>query len=265
MEAAKKLEMVPPPKKSLVAKLAEIMGEVEHVAKRGRNENFRYDYATEADIAAAVRSEMAKRSVMLIPSVQATTWDSIPTKSGGVLKLCTLTVLFRLMDGDSDQVIEYTVLGQGSDSGDKATYKAMTGAEKYALLKVFLIPTGDDPEQDSAPAAKAKPAFHSKAEEAKVDTFLKGGKPGVVVDVAPGETEDEATAKNIRARAKRLFAKATEAGMDPTHFKKWCENEIKSSKPSKDWTAADLAVMEKELPQALMGLQAPKNEPGAQG
>jgi hypothetical protein len=40
------------------------------------------------------------------------------------------------------------VAGQGLDSGDKAPYKAMTGALKYALLQSFLLATGDDPEAD---------------------------------------------------------------------------------------------------------------------
>ena len=38
--------------------------------------------------------------------------------------------------------------GQGLDSGDKAPYKAMTGALKYALLQSFLLATGDDPEEE---------------------------------------------------------------------------------------------------------------------
>jgi hypothetical protein len=43
-------------------------------------------------------------------------------------------------------------LGAGTDSGDKAPYKAMTGASKYAELLSFLIPTGDDPEKDEKPS-----------------------------------------------------------------------------------------------------------------
>ena len=34
------------------------------------------------------------------------------------------------------------------DAGDKGIYKAIAGAQKYALMKVFMIPTGDDPEAD---------------------------------------------------------------------------------------------------------------------
>jgi hypothetical protein len=40
------------------------------------------------------------------------------------------------------------VAGQGLDVGDKAPYKAMTGALKYALLQSFLLATGDDPEDE---------------------------------------------------------------------------------------------------------------------
>lgn len=138
--------------KSLVKKLAEVMGEVERVSKSGRNDFHRYDYATEADIVASVRGAMAKRSLMLMPSVEHTEWKEIPRKNGGADRLATLTVLFTVLDGDSGEQMSFRVLGEGQDAGDKATYKALTGATKYALLKLFLIPTGDDPEQDDRPA-----------------------------------------------------------------------------------------------------------------
>ena len=38
--------------------------------------------------------------------------------------------------------------GEGADTGDKAPYKAMTGALKYALLQSFLLASGDDPEDE---------------------------------------------------------------------------------------------------------------------
>lgn len=138
------------PQRSLVRKLSEVMGEIERIAKNGRNDFHKYAYATEADITAAVRQHMADRHLMLLPDVLKEEWaDGAVTKSGNKNKLCTLTVKFTLMDGDSGEEKEFTILGQGEDTGDKATYKAMTGALKYALLKLFMIPTGDDPEQDS--------------------------------------------------------------------------------------------------------------------
>lgn len=142
------------PQRSLVRKLAEVMGEVERIPKSGRNEFHRYDYATEADIVAAVRKAMAQRALMLVPTVERVEWKAVPRKQGGEDRLATLTVRFTLMDGDSGEEVSFQVLGEGQDAGDKATYKALTGATKYALLKLFLIPTGDDPEQDERPAQR---------------------------------------------------------------------------------------------------------------
>lgn len=135
--------------RSLVRKLSEVMGVVGRVPKNGRNDFHKYDYATEADIAEAVRMAMAERHLMLVPDVVDTTWHEVPRRSGGSDRIATLKVRFTLMDGDSGENMVFHVLGEGQDGGDKATYKAMTGAIKYALLKLFLIPTGDDPEIDA--------------------------------------------------------------------------------------------------------------------
>lgn len=149
-------------KLSLVRKLAEVMAAVERVPKSGRNKFHNYDYATEADIVAAVRVAMAERQVMMVPTVLDTKWGEVARQKGGNERLCTLTVRFTLHDGESGEQLAFDVLGEGTDTGDKASYKAMTGAVKYALLKLFLIPTGDDPEEDSSPASTTKGGQQSK-------------------------------------------------------------------------------------------------------
>jgi len=131
---------------NLVGKLAAVMAQVERVPKNGHNSFFNYDYATEADITDAVRSAMAERGIMLFPSVEHIEWKDIPTKSGGIERLATITFKFTATDGKDS--ISFNIVGEGQDRGDKATYKALTGATKYALMKLFLIPTGDDPETE---------------------------------------------------------------------------------------------------------------------
>ena len=42
-----------------------------------------------------------------------------------------------------------TITGEGIDKGDKAGYKAYTGALKYYLANTFMVATGDDPEKES--------------------------------------------------------------------------------------------------------------------
>jgi hypothetical protein len=137
--------------KSLTAKLAEVMRAVKRIPKHGRNEFHHYDYATEADIVAAIREELADRVVMLIPSVVGESRYPVGEK-GSVLTVLDMEMEFR--DGDTNESIVKTWRGYGTDKEDKGGYKAMTGGEKYFLLKTFLIPTGDDPEREDAPERK---------------------------------------------------------------------------------------------------------------
>jgi hypothetical protein len=53
-----------------------------------------------------------------------------------------------LRDGKTGDTITKRYIGEGVDNSDKGPYKAMTGANKYALQKFFAIPTEeiDEPE-----------------------------------------------------------------------------------------------------------------------
>ena len=139
--------------KSLITKLAEVMAAVERIPKRGHNDFHNYDYATEADIAATVRAELAKRSVMLIPAIVGESRHPVGEK-GSVLTVLEMEMEF--LDGETLQSIKKPWRGYGTDKEDKGGYKAITGGEKYFLLKTFLMPTGDDPEQTTSDERAAK-------------------------------------------------------------------------------------------------------------
>lgn len=132
----------------LIIKLTEIMSEVERIPKNGFNTFNKYKYATESDVQDACRKEMAKRKIMMIPDVIDEKTRETKTRKGNIEFISTLTVEYTLIDGESGETLKFKTVGEGQDSGDKASYKAFTGAHKYALMKLFMIPTGDDPEQD---------------------------------------------------------------------------------------------------------------------
>ena len=56
---------------------------------------------------------------------------------------------FELMDIDTGFGESTVITGEGIDKGDKAGYKAYTGALKYYLANTFMVATGDDPEKES--------------------------------------------------------------------------------------------------------------------
>jgi hypothetical protein len=131
---------------SIARKLAEVALEVERIPKRGRNDFHNYDYATESDILAAVRKGLAERHVTLQPAVLEESTRSVGTKGHMVTML---KMQMQWHDGESGESMYVPWMGWGVDASDKGGYKAITGAEKYFLLKTFLIPTGDDPEVSS--------------------------------------------------------------------------------------------------------------------
>lgn len=56
---------------------------------------------------------------------------------------------FSLIDIETGFYETSVITGEGMDKGDKAGYKAYTGALKYYLADTFMVATGDDPEKDS--------------------------------------------------------------------------------------------------------------------
>ncbi len=143
------MTMVVAPQRSLVRKLAEVMAAVSHVPKGGHNKAQNYDFARDVDVLASVRKELALRQVILTHTADAPTWRTFTTSGGSVMHAATLRLTFTAHDGESGESLQVAVGGgEGMDSGDKQLPKATTGATKYAILKLFLIPTGDDPEWD---------------------------------------------------------------------------------------------------------------------
>lgn len=67
-----------------------------------------------------------------------------------ILKYSILTIRFTMYAPDGSNV-SCTVVGEGMDSGDKASNKAMSVALKYACFQLFMIPTEEmvDPDQES--------------------------------------------------------------------------------------------------------------------
>ncbi len=189
---------------SLTSKLAEVMAEIHHIPKRGWNDFHKYHFALEADIVDAVRSGLATRQVMLIPSITGMQRDSVGEK-GSVLT--TLMMQFTFRDGESGEEITRPWLGAGTDKEDKGAYKAMTGGEKYFLLKTFLIPTGDDPEAEGA-----KPDKPVKANGQTAAKPVTNGEGSVTVSPTPagpsGPSHDEDGALHVRRIERKATRKA---------------------------------------------------------
>jgi hypothetical protein len=124
------------------------MEAVGYVAKNGENKFHGYSYATEADLTAAVRPELAKRSLMMIPTVLSHSRTETVNQKGNKSYFTQVEVEWSVVNGETGEERKFLMPGTAEDPSDKGLYKAITGSEKYALKNLFLVPTGDDPEKD---------------------------------------------------------------------------------------------------------------------
>ncbi|MGO9603981.1 MAG: ERF family protein [Candidatus Binataceae bacterium] len=145
---------------NLRQKLAEVRRRIGYVQKRGHNERFNYSYVTAADIAGAIGDLLAELGVIVIPRLEEISYESAAAR-GDAVRMARVVMAYSFSDVESGEEIVAKVAGQGLDSGDKAPYKAMTGALKYALLQSFLLATGDDPE-DERPDARYSTGNHER-------------------------------------------------------------------------------------------------------
>jgi hypothetical protein len=136
--------------------LHQVMSSVGYIQKTGKNAFHGYKYAGEADLLEKLRPAMLEAGLILIPSIESVS----PIDEHGIT---TVRMEYMLVHKDGDiWPHKIGAAGQGGDKnkngvGDKGLYKAITGANKYLLFKLFQIETGDDPEATEAFVPKEEP------------------------------------------------------------------------------------------------------------
>lgn len=159
---------------AIAAAIAAVMGEATRVPKNGKNKFHGYDYATEGDLLTVIRPAMAKHGLVLLPSQT----EVSPADTFGNV---TVRVEYTLAHASGavwpEKLISHGVgndRAKNGNDGDKAVYKAVTGANKYMLFKLFQVDTGDDPEAEETAADQrpTKAAKNQNAADAAVTTFI---------------------------------------------------------------------------------------------
>ena len=128
--------------------ITKIMEEVPAIGKDKVNKQQGFKFRGIDDVMNALQPLLAKNKVFIVPEILEQTREERTTSKGGnlIYSICKIKYKFYAEDGTS---IEAVTIGEGMDSGDKATNKAMAIAMKYALFQVFCIPTEEMKDPDS--------------------------------------------------------------------------------------------------------------------
>lgn len=126
-----------------------IMDEIGHIGKDKKNQQQGFMFRGIDQVMNTMKPLMAKHGVFAVPEVVETQRSERTTKSGGNLIYTIHKIKYHFVASDGSEVCA-TVVGEGMDSADKSSNKAMAVAFKYACFQVFCIPTEemakDDPD-----------------------------------------------------------------------------------------------------------------------
>lgn len=147
--------------------ITKIMEEIPAIGKDQTNKTQGFKYRGIDDVMNTLQPLLSKNKVFIVPQILEQTREERTTNKGGnlIYSICKIKYIFYAEDGT---YIEAVTVGEGMDSGDKATNKAMAIAMKYALFQVFCIPTEEmkDPDGETPEESKPKNQLIS-AEDAK--------------------------------------------------------------------------------------------------
>lgn len=139
--------------------IAAVMADIGAVGKTSKNVQQGFMFRGIDAVMNALAPALIKNKCFVVPEILEQTREERTSSKGGALiySVCKIKYTFYAEDGSN---ISAVVIGEGMDSGDKATNKAMSIALKYAFFQVFCIPTEEmqDPDAECHEVqAKAKP------------------------------------------------------------------------------------------------------------
>lgn len=137
--------------------ITDIMQESIAISKDKTNKQQGFKYRGIDDVMNTFYPLLSKHKVFIAPEVLEQTREERLSKQGGNLIYSIMKVKYTFYAEDGTSV-SATVIGEGMDSADKASNKAMSTAMKYAMFQVFCIPTEEmqDPDGDTPPPSTKK-------------------------------------------------------------------------------------------------------------
>lgn len=166
------------PKLTLAQKILDIQANVPTVKKAGLNKEHNYKFLQIEDAVKAVNKMLSSRSLIMTQNLRS--WETNP-HTGGKGYIAKVLLEWTLEDVLTKETRTYVVPGEGYDTTDKGTPKAITASRKQAIITIFNLPVGDNPEANSyaADRADAKAAAQAVGRQKVIEAAGKGSQTAI--------------------------------------------------------------------------------------
>lgn len=138
---------------NLYQRLSAIEQEAETVAKNFTVGVGKYSYkaVSEADVKRVIRPLEAKYGIKSFPVKSEEIANQIVMNGDKANFWLRLKVTYRFVNVDNpSEYIDIPTYGDGIDAGDKSPGKSLSYCNKYGLLQMYHLVTGDDPDKDAS-------------------------------------------------------------------------------------------------------------------
>lgn len=129
---------------NIYEKISAIMQDVQYLTKDDQVKfgTTSYKALSEEKVTGIMRAELIKHKLVIYPIQQS---------ASRIGQITHVDVMYRLVNVENpEEYIDIASCGDGADSQDKGSGKAMTYAFKYMWLRAFALPTGEDPDKISS-------------------------------------------------------------------------------------------------------------------
>lgn len=136
--------------------LAAVVSAMPAIGKTEENREQGYKFRGIESMTAAAGPLLGKHGVVIVPQVRERIYEERTTRNNRPMYVVHLRVRFRIY-GPAGDYVTAEAWGEGTDMGDKATNKAMTGAFKYMLGQLLVIgDSASDADHTTPPEARGK-------------------------------------------------------------------------------------------------------------
>jgi hypothetical protein len=137
--------------------IPKIMAEIGPIGKDGVNAFQKYKFRGIDQMYNGIQPALVKFGVFCVPQVLESQSFELEGKDGKTSFRSLLKVSHKFY-ADDGSFVDVITIGEGIDTSDKATNKAMSAAMKYAFIELFSVPTEDiaDSDKDSPEAGKQR-------------------------------------------------------------------------------------------------------------
>lgn len=178
---------------NIFEKIQAIMKDVTYLQKDDKVAFGRTNYKalSEEKVTSIMRKQLIDKGLIVYPEKQ------ISNRQGNITHV---DVVYRMVNVENpEESIQIASCGDGADSQDKGSGKAMTYAYKYMWLRTFSLPTGEDPDKiasaeidyDEKQRAKAQADMEKAMQHKEITAVQKKTLRDWMARLGVGESEFE--------------------------------------------------------------------------